>query len=765
MNFKQVRTKYFPRISIFKNVYDEDRLMSIHPEQCGRVIKLANIPKYCFEKLISVLENSKLEKIMLANCLTHPAHTLRVLQAIQRNVNLQKIHLDVQLNGCIEECIMLIVDLISKRVINSFEVPYNMTEESTEVLLEGIVRFGAKMKILNLCGSVLNEQSINYLKQLLTNGKISEILRLTNCKGVAESHLTTEDKKQLEIAAKNSTKFIGGLKMYWFEYVGHIDIDRYHGSKLEFLKINGVTFNRMTGRKETLARYLVRDVSNKVWQMVKPGSKRKQSMSHTDAKHQRIAEATERDLSDMLQSQTNINKPSTKNKNTPINYNKRRRGRSTYNRGGHWSHGSAQSSSGEDTKYTGYKSDPTGFHSTNNPFGRERYEECNTSFNKAFPFRNEGATIPEKSCHPPRQPYEYTRSFSSSQRREAGMSNRQQLPSDFGQLSTAYADHHGNSEATGGYVHRSTYQLRGNPIGMYPPRLPNPTSPNYSRSQSALQQQAGQLLSHTLRSPTDMHATRMPNSPSPDYSRMQLPIQNLRSPTDMHATRTLNPSSPDYSRMQLPILNLSSTDDMHAHRMPNSPSPDYSRMQAATKQQARQLPMQNLSNPIDMNATRTPNPSSLDYSGMQATTQQQARHLPLHNINNPIMYPPQMPNHPLLDYSQLQSATQQQAGRLPSHDLSNRSKLSPFDKLEIHHHHHYNIQQGYEDPADQNIDMNPFEEPAVIRPNYFSHPTNDNTGHVRSPEQDEIPHQGSLQPVADNEEGGDSDDSDDLVYY
>nr|XP_039264580.1 uncharacterized protein LOC120340401 [Styela clava] len=561
---------------------------------------------------------------------------------------------------------MLIVDLISKRVINSFEVPYNMTEERTEVLLEGIVRFGAKMKILNLCGSVLNEQSINYLKQLLTNGKISEILRLTNCKGVAESHLTTEDKKQLEIAAKNSTKFIGGLKMYWFEYVGHIDIDRYHGSKLEFLKINGVTFNRMTGRKETLARYLVRDVSNKVWQMVKPGSKRKQSMSHTDAKHQRIAEATERDLSDMLQSQTNINKPSTKNKNTPINYNKRRRGRSTYNRGGHWSHGSAQSSSGEDTKYTGYKSDPTGFYSTNNPFGRERYEECNTSFNKAFPFRNEGATIPEKSCHPPRQPYENTRSFSSSQRREAGMPNRQQLPSDFGQLSTAYADNHGNSEATGGYVHRSTYQLRGNPIGMYPPRMPNPTSPNYSRSQSALQQQAGQLLSHILNSPTDMHAHRMPNPSPPHYSQMQT----------QQRPRQLN----------LPNLN-------NPPRMPNHPSPDYFQVQSAT-QQAGRLSSHGLISPTD--AHRMPHSLQTNLFRFQAAHQQQTGQIPRPAstfYNRGTATPINMPNHPTSQPHLAESwpqasvpASQQRSG--------NRNNLSPTAKFEIHHHHNYIMPQG-----------------------------------------------------------------------
>ncbi|XP_077976128.1 uncharacterized protein LOC120341694 isoform X2 [Styela clava] len=262
MAFNEIQSRYAQRDSKARNVYNIQTLHSIAPHKCGRELSLSSVPQESFEKLLEVLEYSKLEKIELKECFKDARLLSKVLGVIQKNTSL-------------------------------------------------------KMKILNLNGSTLNEKSIELLKELLQKGRINKFLNLSNCKGLCYSSLTTKEKDELAKAEKSSRSFLSKkLKIEWFpfvEYIGEKDIAKVNRRNFEFFDDIRWIFNRTTNRRERTVVSLVR-TGRAAYQILKSGKKRNKitTASTSNAKKPKIEDKELEDITKQIESQTLFDKKRSK---------------------------------------------------------------------------------------------------------------------------------------------------------------------------------------------------------------------------------------------------------------------------------------------------------------------------------------------------------------------------------------------------------------------------------------------------------------------
>nr|XP_039265510.1 uncharacterized protein LOC120341133 [Styela clava] len=306
MSFKHPQHSYYSKDRTLKNVKDLERLKSISPEKCGRELCLSHVPYNLLNKLKSVILHSQIEKIILISCFDDPFHTLQILESMQRNDCLFSVHLNLLDNVHNNQCVAAIIDLITRGVVNSIEVPRELNEENSERLLAGILNSQRELKIVNLNGCTLNTTALGHLQELLAKGRISKELNFANCLGLCKSKLTTMDKSEIQKAlnfGKKQTR--QSPKVKWFDVVEHIeDVGVYRGRiKVSFKKVVRVVYNRATKRKEERVIQLVR-LGLDAWQQYKPGSKRSNQSDNANIAEKRsgIDDEMER-ISEQLASQ------------------------------------------------------------------------------------------------------------------------------------------------------------------------------------------------------------------------------------------------------------------------------------------------------------------------------------------------------------------------------------------------------------------------------------------------------------------------------
>ncbi|XP_077976366.1 uncharacterized protein LOC120341133 [Styela clava] len=277
LSYAHNRHSFISKDRTMKNVKDLGRLKSILPEKCGRELCLSHVPYTLFNKLKSVILHSQMEKISLIACFNDPFQTLQILESMQRNDCLLSVHLNLMDNVHNNECVDAIIDLITRGVVNSIEVPRELNEENSERLLAGILNCQRELKIVNLNGCTLNTTAFIHLHELLAKGRISKELNLANCQGVCKSKLTTKDKAVLQQAltlGKKQTRKSPEVK--WFEAVKHMeDVDVYRGKlSVSFKEAVRMVYNRATKCREKKVITLVTRIGLDAWQQYKPGSKR-----------------------------------------------------------------------------------------------------------------------------------------------------------------------------------------------------------------------------------------------------------------------------------------------------------------------------------------------------------------------------------------------------------------------------------------------------------------------------------------------------------
>nr|XP_039264575.1 uncharacterized protein LOC120340396 [Styela clava] len=154
-----------------------------------------------YKELNSVIEKcSGFKSVSVRHYFSRGIDLRGFLEALSKNSDKKAYPLDITDNEYADCCTSSLVALIRKKSLSALKLPDNVPEQDLDRILTEIKESSREMKFLKISKGPILDTSIGIPQHLLKNGKILDLLDLSDC-------ILTDEKKTLLLRSRKTRLF------------------------------------------------------------------------------------------------------------------------------------------------------------------------------------------------------------------------------------------------------------------------------------------------------------------------------------------------------------------------------------------------------------------------------------------------------------------------------------------------------------------------------------------------------------------------------